>query len=75
MGPQKIEVYGLINDVNFQRARYCAEVGTFQSLKGFEKVKLSVLLSSVLIIVMPIMPSLSSYQGIWLCENIYDMNK
>ena len=36
MGPQKIEVYGLINDVNFQRARYCAEVGTFQSLKGFE---------------------------------------
>ncbi|VDI29474.1 peptidyl-prolyl cis-trans isomerase-like 6 [Mytilus galloprovincialis] len=23
--PQKLEVYGLINDVNFQRARYCAE--------------------------------------------------
>lgn len=26
MGPQKIEIFGLINDVNFQRARYCAEV-------------------------------------------------
>ena len=26
---QKLEIYGLINDVNFQRARFCAEVNIF----------------------------------------------
>ena len=28
---QKLEIYGLINDVNFQRARFCAEVYIFLS--------------------------------------------
>lgn len=31
--PQKLEVYGLINDVNFQRARYCAEVCIYHEFK------------------------------------------
>lgn len=26
---QKLEIYGLLNDVNFQRARFCAEVSLF----------------------------------------------